>query len=69
MFAVNTIFAMGLSLSVGLWIPCVLALVLGIVPASIVLIHHGNPALDAVQEERPQVRYVQHPAATRAAGD
>lgn len=67
-FTVNTIFAMGLSLSVGLWIPCVLAFVLGIVPAAMALIHHGNPALEAAREERRQVRYVQHPAA-RAAGD
>jgi uncharacterized membrane protein len=64
-FAVNTVFAMGLSLSVGLWIPCVLAIALGIVPAAMALIHHGNPDLEVARAEAKRVRYLQHPSASR----
>ncbi len=36
-YVANIVFAIGLSLSVGLWQPCILALVLGVAPASLAL--------------------------------
>lgn len=41
-YVANMIFAMGLSLSVGLWEPCLLALVLGVIPAGLALLSHSG---------------------------
>ena len=44
MDAVNTVFAIGLSLAAGLWQPVVLALALGVLPAMLALVPRGGLA-------------------------